>query len=404
MKEQLEKAASERILVIDGAMGTMLQRYKLGEKEYRGERFVEHSQLVKGNSDLLSLTQPEIVAAVHKAYLDAGADIIETNTFTATSIAQEDYNMQDLAYEMNLTSAQIARKTVREFMAENPGKSRFVAGALGPTNKTASISSDVNNPGARGVTFDELRDAYYEQARGLVDGEVDILLIETIFDTLNAKAALFAVDQLLEERGLDIPIMVSGTITDASGRTLSGQTVEAFWISVNHIKLFSVGLNCALGAKEMRPYLEALSKVANCRISAYPNAGLPNEFGEYDQGAQEMREYIREFAASGMVNIIGGCCGTSPDHIQAMAEGVQGIIPRVIPEVPGYTTLSGLEPLTIRPESNFRQCWRADECYRLHEVCPPDQNGGLRRSFIRCFATGGRRRSDHRCEYGRRLT
>ena len=352
-KAQLQSIIKDRILVIDGAMGTMIQEYQLTEKDYRSERFEYHPKDVRGNSDLLSITQPNVIEAIHKAYLKAGADIIETNTFSATKIAQADYKMEDLAYEMNLASAKIARKAVDDFAALTPDKPRFVAGAFGPTNVTASISPDVNDPGYRAVGFDELRAAYYEQARGLVDGGVDILLVETIFDTLNAKAALFAIDELLTERNLDIPIMVSGTITDASGRTLSGQTVEAFWISVSHMNLFSVGLNCALGAEEMRPYLQALSKIADCYISAYPNAGLPNEFGEYDQGANEMKDYIREFASSGLVNIIGGCCGTTPDHIQAMTEGVAGLSPRVPQAKATMTQLSGMEPLVIRPESNF---------------------------------------------------
>lgn len=353
MRDTLNKILQERILVLDGAMGTMIQRYNLDEAGYRGTRFADFHRDIKGNNDLLSITQPAIIAEIHKAYLEAGADIIETNTFSATSIAQADYEMEDLAYELNLASGKVARQAVDEFMAVTPGKPRFVAGAIGPTNRTASLSPDVNDPGYRAVTFDELRDAYYEQARGLVDGGVDILLIETIFDTLNAKAALFAVDMLMEERGIDLPIMVSGTITDASGRTLSGQTVEAFWVSVSHMNLLSVGLNCALGAKEMRPHLEALSKVATCFVSAYPNAGLPNEFGEYDQGAEEMSQYIRDFASNHFVNFIGGCCGTTPDHIAAMVQGVEGVKPREIPEGLPYSQLSGLEPLVIRPDTNF---------------------------------------------------
>lgn len=349
----LHKAVKERIMVMDGAMGTMIQEYHLEEKDYRGERFEKHPLDVKGNNDLLSITQPHVIEAIHKAYLDAGADIIETNTFSGTSIAQADYQMEELAYEINLESAKIAKKIATEYTVQNPAKPRFVAGAFGPTNRTASISPDVNNPGFRAVTFDDLKDAYYEQARGLFDGGVDIFLVETIFDTLNAKAALFAIDQLFEERGQKLPVMVSGTITDASGRTLSGQTAEAFWISVSHMDLFSVGLNCALGATEMRPYLQSLSKIANTRISAYPNAGLPNEFGEYDQEADEMKKYIRDFAESGLVNIIGGCCGTTPDHIQAMAEAVVGVKPREIPTASPYSQLSGLEPLIIRPETNF---------------------------------------------------
>ncbi|MFT6321879.1 MAG: 5-methyltetrahydrofolate--homocysteine methyltransferase, partial [Granulosicoccus sp.] len=351
--KNIHKIAKERILVLDGAMGTMIQEYQLEEKDYRGDRFEKFHLDVKGNNDLLSITRPDVIEAIHKAYLEAGSDIIETNTFSSTSIAQADYEMEDLAYEMNLESAKAARRAADFYTEKTPEKPRFVAGAFGPTNRTASLSPDVNNPGYRAVTFDQLKDAYYEQARGLMDGGVDLFLVETIFDTLNAKAALYAIDQLFDERGEKLPIMVSGTITDASGRTLSGQTAEAFWISVSHLNLFSVGFNCALGAPEMRPHIQTLSTVADCFVSAYPNAGLPNEFGEYDQSAEEMQQYIREFATSNFVNIIGGCCGTTPEHINAMAEGVKGIAPRKIPTLPGYTQLSGLEPLTIRPETNF---------------------------------------------------
>ncbi len=349
----IQTLLKDRILVLDGAMGTMIQRYDLTESDYRGDRFAEYHKDLKGNNELLSLTQPGIIKAIHKAYLDAGADIIETNTFSSNSISQADYDMASLAYEMSYESAKLAREAADEFNKGNGENPRFVAGALGPTNRTASLSPDVNNPGYRAVTFDDLRAAYYEQAKGLMEGGVDILLVETIFDTLNAKAALYAIDELFEDQGKELPIMISGTITDASGRTLSGQTVEAFWISISHMNLLSVGLNCALGAQEMRPYLEELSTIADCHISAYPNAGLPNEFGEYDQGAEEMTEYIRDFANSGFVNIIGGCCGTTPEHIRAMAEGVKGVVPRSIPKVPGYAKLSGLEPLVIRPETNF---------------------------------------------------
>ena len=349
----IQDILSKRIMVIDGAMGTMIQQYQLQEEDYRGTQFADWHTDVQGNNDILSITQPNIIEAIHRAYLEAGADIIETNTFSGTRIAQADYDMEEYAYEINRASAEIAKRAAKAVEAETPHKPRFVAGAMGPTNKTASMSPDVNDPGYRAVTFDELRDNYYEQARGLMDGGADIFLIETVFDTLNAKAALFALDQLFEERGQKHPIMVSGTITDASGRTLSGQTAEAFWVSVSHMPLLSVGLNCALGAKEMRPHLEALSEVADCFISAYPNAGLPNEFGEYDQEPAEMRDYIRDFASSGFVNIIGGCCGTTPDHIQLMSEAVEGLPPRPIPELPGYTQLSGLEPLVIRPETNF---------------------------------------------------
>jgi len=343
----------DRILVLDGAMGSLIQEYNLTEKEFRGERFENFHKDIMGNNDLLSITKPDVIEAIHKAYLDAGSDIIETNTFSATSIAQADYDMSDLAYELNKCSAEIARKAADEYTAKNPDKPRWVAGAFGPTNRTASLSPDVNNPGYRAVTFDQLADAYYEQAKGLYDGGADVFLVETIFDTLNCKAALYAINKLFEEVGEELPIMISGTITDASGRTLSGQTVEAFWISVSHMKLLSVGFNCALGAKEMRPHIESLSKMADCYVSAYPNAGLPNEFGEYDQDPEEMQGYIKDFASNGFVNIIGGCCGTTPDHINAMSEGVKGVTPRPIPDVPQYTLLSGMEPLIMRPELNF---------------------------------------------------
>lgn len=352
-KKDIRALLEERILVIDGAMGTMVQQYRLDEGGYRGERFVDYHCDIKGNTDVLSITQPTIIENIHKAYLDAGADIIETNTFGATSIAQADYDMQQWAYEMNYEAARIAKKAADAYTEKNPERPRFVAGAMGPTNKTASISPDVNNPGYRAITFDQLKEAYYEQAKGLMEGGADLFLIETVFDTLNAKAALYAIDELFEEQGRELPIMVSGTITDASGRTLSGQTAEAFFISIAHMPILSVGLNCALGAKEMRPHLQSLSGIADCYVSAYPNAGLPNEFGEYDQGAEEMEAYIREFAESGLVNIIGGCCGTAPEHIAAMAKGVEGIQPRKIPQQPGYSMLSGLEPLIIRPETNF---------------------------------------------------
>lgn len=351
--KSIKEILKDRILVIDGAMGTMIQEYRLEEKDYRGERFADYHMDVKGNNDLLSITQPHVIEAIHKAYLEAGADIIETNTFSATTIAMADYGMEELAYELNLESAKIARRAADFYNEKTPDRPRFVAGAMGPTNRTASLSPDVNNPGYRAVTFDELEAAYFTQACGLIDGGSDILLVETIFDTLNCKAALYAIDRAFEEKGKELHIMISGTITDASGRTLSGQTVEAFWISVSHMDILSVGLNCALGAQEMRPHVETLSKIADCYVSAYPNAGLPNEFGEYDQEAPEMQSYIRDFAQSGFVNIIGGCCGTTPDHIKAMAEAVLEVSPREIPSASPYTQLSGLEPLVIRPETNF---------------------------------------------------
>ena len=340
-----------KILVLDGAMGTMIQRYKLSESDYRGERFKDYSQDIKGNNDVLSITQPHVIEEIHKAYLDAGSDIIETNTFSANSISMDDYGMAAYVYELNLASAQIAKRAAEA--CSTPEKPRFVAGALGPTTKTASLSPDVNDPAFRGVSFDELVDAYYEQTRGLLDGKVDILLVETVFDTLNCKAALFAISKLKESRNIDIPVMVSGTITDASGRTLSGQTPEAFWVSVKHADLFSVGLNCALGAKELRPHLQALSNVADVYISAYPNAGLPNEFGEYDQTPEEMQEYVKDFVESNFVNIIGGCCGTTPEHIEAMAKAVDELKPRKRPETNAISSYSGLEPLFVREDMNF---------------------------------------------------
>lgn len=345
--------ARERILVLDGAMGTMIQEYQLDEAGYRGERFKDYASDLKGNNDLLVITQPQIIEAIHTAYLQAGSDIIETNTFNANRISQADYSLQELSFELNLEAAKVARAAVDKFMLQNPGKPRFVAGAIGPTNRTASLSPDVNNPGFRSVDFDGLVMAYHEQAKGLLEGGVDLFLVETVFDTLNCKAAIFAIEKLQEETGRRLPLMISGTITDASGRTLSGQTVEAFYISVSHMPLLSVGLNCALGAQEMRPHLESLSSIATCFVSAYPNAGLPNEMGEYDQMAEEMKGYIRDFASSGFVNIIGGCCGTTPDHIRAMAEGVEGIKPRIVAKASGLSMFSGLEPLIMRPDMNF---------------------------------------------------
>ena len=326
----LNSQLSTKILVLDGAMGTMLQRYNFTEEDYRGDRFKDWEHSLKGNNDLLSLTQPGAIAEVHAKYLEAGADIIETNTFSGTTIAMADYHMENLVYELNFESAKIARKVCDEFTAKNPDKPRFVAGSIGPTNRTASLSPDVNDPGFRAVTFDELRIAYKQQSEALLDGGSDILLVETIFDTLNAKAALFAIDEIQEERGIQIPIMVSGTITDASGRTLSGQTAEAFLISVSHLNLLSVGLNCALGAEQLTPYLETLSKNSEFYISAYPNAGLPNAFGQYDETPEFMAEQIREYAEKGLINIIGGCCGTTPPHIKAIADLVKNYEPRKV--------------------------------------------------------------------------
>ena len=330
--EQLYKALGERILILDGAMGTMIQRYNFTEEDYRGERFKDWKSPLKGNNDLLSLTQPEAIEEIHRKYLLAGADIIETNTFSGTTIAMADYHMEDLVYELNYESAKIAKKVCDEFTAQNPDKPRFVAGSIGPTNRTASLSPDVNDPGYRAITFDELRIAYKQQAEALLDGGSDILLVETIFDTLNAKAALFAIDEIREERNITIPIMVSGTITDASGRTLSGQTAEAFLISVSHLNLLSVGFNCALGAKQLTPYLETLSHNSDFYISAYPNAGLPNAFGKYDESPEFMAEQIREYAEKRLINIVGGCCGTTPPHIKAIADLVKDYEPRKLKE------------------------------------------------------------------------
>jgi 5-methyltetrahydrofolate--homocysteine methyltransferase len=326
LKQEIQK----RILVLDGAMGTMLQRYKFTEEDFRGERFKDYPTSLKGNNDLLSLTQPEAIAEVHRLYFEAGADIVETNTFSGTSIAMADYNMEDLVYELNFESAKIARKVADQFTKENPEKPRFVAGSIGPTNKTASLSPDVNRPEFRAITFDELRIAYKQQVEALIDGGVDVLLVETIFDTLNAKAALFAIEEVKEERNIDIPIMVSGTITDASGRTLSGQTVEAFLTSISHVPLLSVGFNCALGAEQLQPYLQRLSNETEFYTSAHPNAGLPNAFGEYDQSPKEMQVLIENYLKDGLINIIGGCCGTNPEHIKAIAEVAKNYKPRLV--------------------------------------------------------------------------
>ncbi len=343
----------KRILILDGAMGTMIQRYSLEEEDFRGERFLHHAHDLKGNNDLLSIVRPDIIEAIHKAYLEAGADIIETNTFSGTWIAQADYKLEDLAYEINFESAKIARKAADDYTKMDGSRPRFVAGAIGPTNRTASISPDVNNPGYRAINFDQLVDAYSTQARGLIDGGSDMILIETVFDTLNCKAAIFAVEKVMEEKHVQLPIMVSGTITDASGRTLSGQTSEAFYISVSHANLLSVGLNCALGAKEMRPHIEALSDIATCFVSAYPNAGLPNEFGQYDETPNDMGTQVEDFCSSGFINILGGCCGTTPDHIKVMAEIAAKYQPRVRKSSKNNLQLSGLEPVILTTESNF---------------------------------------------------
>ena len=353
MKPDIQKELQNRILVLDGAMGTMIQRYKLEEEDYRGEEFKDVKQLLKGNNDLLNITQPHIIQEIHEAYLEAGADIIETNTFNGTRISQGDYKLEDYVYEINLKAAQIARKAADKFTAQHPEKPRFVAGAMGPTNKTASMSPQVNDPGFRNVTFDELRENYFEQAKALIEGGADVLLVETIFDTLNAKAALYGINDLMKEKGKKIQVMVSGTIADASGRTLSGQTLEAFFTSVSHIDLLSVGLNCSLGAEEIRPYLEELSKIAPFNVSVYPNAGLPNQFGEYDETPHQMGLHIKDFTDNQFVNIVGGCCGTTPEHIREIAEIAARYNTRKIPVIKRVTEISGLEPLKIEKEKNF---------------------------------------------------
>ncbi|EIJ0970594.1 methionine synthase [Vibrio vulnificus] len=353
IRAQIEAQLKQRILLIDGGMGTMIQGYKLQEQDYRGERFADWHSDLKGNNDLLVLTQPQLIKEIHHAYLEAGADILETNTFNATTIAMADYDMESLSEEINFAAAKLAREAADEWTAKNPGKPRYVAGVLGPTNRTCSISPDVNDPGYRNVSFDELVEAYSESTRALIRGGSDLILIETIFDTLNAKACAFAVDSVFEEFGFALPVMISGTITDASGRTLSGQTTEAFYNSLRHVRPISFGLNCALGPDELRPYVEELSRISETFVSTHPNAGLPNAFGEYDLSPEEMAEHVKEWAQSGFLNLIGGCCGTTPEHIRHMAMAVEGVSPRVLPEIPVACRLSGLEPLTIAKDTLF---------------------------------------------------
>lgn len=327
---KIHEALQNRILILDGAMGTMLQRYNFSEEDFRGQEFKNFPYPLKGNNDLLSITQPNAIRDIHKQYFDAGADIVETNTFSSTTIGMADYHLEDWVYELNYQSAKIAREVADEFTAKNPDKPRFVTGSIGPTNRTASMSPDVNDPGFRAVNFDDLRIAYKQQVQALLDGGVDLLLVETIFDTLNSKAALFAIEEVKEERNISVPIMVSGTITDASGRTLSGQTVEAFLISMSHIPLLSVGFNCALGADQLKPYLKRLANNTSFNVSAHPNAGLPNAFGQYDQTPQEMQSLVKEYLDDNLINIIGGCCGTNPEHIRLIAELAKEYKPRKI--------------------------------------------------------------------------
>jgi len=349
----LEKALSERILILDGGMGTMIQAEKLGEADFRGERFADHASDLAGNNDLLCLSQPALIKRLHMGYLEAGADILETNTFNSTAVSQSDYGTEALVAEMNETAARLARECCDEMGARTPDRPRFVAGVLGPTSRTASLSPDVNDPGYRNVDFDALVEDYAVAVKALISGGADLLLIETVFDTLNAKAAVFAAQQVMTEFGLELPLMISGTITDASGRTLSGQTVEAFWNSLTHARPLSIGFNCALGADQLRPHIEEISGLADTYVSVHPNAGLPNEFGEYDQSPEEMASIVAEFAESGFINIIGGCCGTRPDHIRAIAEAVAPFPPRAVPEIPVKCRLSGLEAFNIGRDSLF---------------------------------------------------
>ncbi|ODR97753.1 5-methyltetrahydrofolate--homocysteine methyltransferase [Methyloceanibacter superfactus] len=341
--EALKREAKERILILDGAMGTMIQRHKLDEAGYRGERFKDHLRDLKGNNDLLVLSQPDIIRDIHGAYLEAGADMVETNTFTAQAISQADYGLEDICLEMNVAAAKLAREATDAWTEKTPDKPRFVAGAIGPTNRTASLSPDVNNPGFRNVSFDDLVAAYSEQTRGLIEGGADTILIETVFDTLNASGGL-AVEQVFDEMGVHLPIMISGTITDLSGRNLSGQTPEAFWYSMKHLRPFSVGLNCSFGAEQLRPSVDEMAHVADTYVSVYPNAGLPNEMGEYDESPEHMAKLLEGWAKDGLVNIVGGCCGTTPDHIRAIAEAMAKYQPRRVPEVEHKLRLSGLEP------------------------------------------------------------
>ena len=350
---ELSALLEQRLLILDGAMGTKIQRHGLQEADYRGRRFADHPHDLKGNNDLLVLTQPAIIGGIHRGYLEAGADILETCTFNSTAVSQADYKLEPLVHELNFEGARLARVLCDEFTAANPAKPRFVAGVLGPTSRTASISPDVNDPGFRNVTFEALVHDYLEAIKGLVEGGADILLVETVFDTLNAKAALFAIEQFFENAGRRWPVMISGTITDASGRTLSGQTAEAFWNSLNHIQPLSFGLNCALGAKELRQYVEELSRVCDCYVSAHPNAGLPNAFGGYDETAEMLADEIESWAKTGIVNIVGGCCGTSPEHIRAIAERVAAVNPRKVPEIEKKLRLSGLEAFNVGADSLY---------------------------------------------------
>ena len=390
----------QRILVLDGAMGTMIQALKLDEEGYRGARFDAWNREVRGNNDLLNLSRPDAVRDIHLAYFRAGADIVSTNTFSSTKIAQADYGMEDIAYELNHAGATLAREAASAAEKED-GRRRFVAGALGPTNRTASISPDVSNPGFRAISFDQLRSAYGEQIKGLIDGGADLLLIETIFDTLNAKAAIYAIAEVCDERGLDMPVMISGTITDRSGRLLSGQTPAAFWNSVRHANPVTIGLNCALGAREMRAHIAELGRLADTFVCAYPNAGLPNEFGYYDESPDYMAELLGEFAEAGLVNVVGGCCGTTPEHIAAIAKAVAGKAPRQIPELPRQLRLSGLEAVHAHAGNSVRQRRRAHQRHRLGQIPQADHRRRLCQRAVDRARAGGERRAGDRRQHGR---
>ena len=351
--EELPKLLKEKILLLDGAMGTMIQAEKLTEEDYRGERFKNHKKSLSGNNDILSITQPDLISNIHLEFLKSGSSIIETNSFSSTSISQDDYSMSDLAYELNLQSAKIARSICDEYEKQFSKEPKFVAGAIGPTNKTTSLSPDVADPSKRDITYDELYESYYEAVKGLIDGGVDLILVETIFDTLNAKAAINAIKTFFEDKNIDLPIIISGTITDLSGRTLSGQTIEAFWNSIRHAKPFAVGINCALGGKEMAPYVAEFSKIADTHICIYPNAGLPNEMGEYDESPFDMSNILENFAKDGYLNIVGGCCGSTPDHIKQISKQVKNYKPRKLPKIKNIMRLSGLEPLNLTKEIPF---------------------------------------------------
>ena len=389
----LQKLLSERIVIIDGAMGTMIQRHQLEEADYRGAQFADWPSDIKGNNDLLSITQPHIIEEIHSQYLHAGAEILETNTFNSQSVTLADYGMAHLAYDFNFAAAKVARAAVDKFLAEHPDRVAFVAGALGPTNKTASLSPDVNNPAFRSVSYDELVDSYYEQAKALVDGGADLLIVETVFDSLNSKAALFAVEKYFEDLGRQLPLMLSFTITDLSGRTLSGQQVEAYFNSVSHAPLLSIGINCALGPKEMRPYIEELSTIAPIYVSAYPNAGLPNPLlpTGFPETAETLAPQLAEWAERGFLNFVGGCCGTTPEHIKLIAEAVKGFAPRKLATPEPYLRLSGLEALTIRPETNFVNIGERTNVTGSPKIFQADSQQSIRRSLSRRAATGRKR-------------